>query len=448
MPVINVADVPINLVEQKPQGPRLNFMDSKGDIFYLPMMKDECMNSINIFDGTDVYSGAQKSMYLSVDSFDSCDDIVLPAGCWSVELQGGKGGDGGNASGSGGDGETQVYNFKLLQTTTVSVFRGSDGNKGTVNSSSNYYAGGGGGASGMPSMVKINDNVITASGGAGGMGGQAKSQNSTYSCAAGGGGNAGSNSNGLKAIASVGGNSCGGGGGGAWGSKTSTATTNSSSSVTVSSACSGGCSGATSVYIESFKKDNGETVLKKETTTTVANDQSPNNRFKYFIQKLLTTSDLDTAKGFGNNACGATSLLNEIAEQYTLENGCELTEAQAKKALLAAIEGGELRETDAFVRDWSKAANLMSGALGLKGKWTYTTKEEKATGIIYSIDTDKFDGDFDGMHDHFVNDIGNGLYYDPWDNEVGEVKNLQLTSKWKTENGIQSPYRYLEYECK
>ncbi|MFQ6777880.1 MAG: hypothetical protein ACLRFI_01105 [Alphaproteobacteria bacterium] len=215
MPVINVADVPINLVEQKPQGPRLNFMDSKGNIFYLPMMKDECLNSINIFDGTDVYSGAQKSMYLSVDSFDSCDDIVLPAGCWSVELQGGKGGDGGNASGSGGDGETQVYNFKLLQTTTVSVFRGSDGNKGTVNSSSNYYAGGGGGASGMPSMVKINDNVITASGGAGGMGGQAKSQNSTYSCAAGGGGNAGSNSNGLKAIASVGGNSCGGGGGGA-----------------------------------------------------------------------------------------------------------------------------------------------------------------------------------------------------------------------------------------
>lgn len=215
MPVINVADVPITLIEQKPQGPRLNFMDSDGGVFYLPMMKDNCPNSINVFDGTDIYSAAQKIMYLSIDSFNSCDDILLPAGCWSVELQGGKGGDGGNETGNGKNGDTQIYNFKLLQPTTVSVFRGADGMAGTVNSSSNYYSGGGGGASGLPSMVKINDEIIIASGGAGGMGAKAKSKNSTYDCAAGGGGNAGDDANGVKAIANISGTSCGAGGGGA-----------------------------------------------------------------------------------------------------------------------------------------------------------------------------------------------------------------------------------------
>jgi len=71
---------------------------------------------------------------------------------------------------------------------------------------------------------------------------------------------------------------------------------------------------------------------------------------------------------FGNNACAATSLLNELSELYTKETG----------------------------------------------KFTYTTDSSDADIIIYAVDNTKKDKNgnkipgTDGIVDHFVNDIGNG----------------------------------------
>ena len=83
----------------------------------------------------------------------------------------------------------QSYSFTINDPTDVYVFRGGDGNAGTVNVDGNVISGGGGGASGVPSMVAFGDNVVISDGGSGGRGGRGVVNNSeVYECGSGGGG--------------------------------------------------------------------------------------------------------------------------------------------------------------------------------------------------------------------------------------------------------------------
>lgn len=131
---------------------------------------------------------------------------------------------------------------------------------------------------------------------------------------------------------------------------------------------------------------------------------------------------------FGNEACAATSLLNEISEQYTAETGKSLTQEQINSAMAAAVVSGNIDSTKAYVNSWEGAANDMAASVGLEGSFTYTYNPSEATATIYAHDKNK-----DGSVDHFVNGIGNGQYYDPWS---GEAKNIADMQGFVTERNL------------
>ena len=132
---------------------------------------------------------------------------------------------------------------------------------------------------------------------------------------------------------------------------------------------------------------------------------------------------------FGNTACAATSLLNEISERYLLETGKKMTKEDAINAMKAAVSAGHIGKNnedkngvmkyEATINDWGAAANAMADAIGLKGNFSYTTNSSSSK--IYA-----WDKNGDGSADHFVNDIGNGKYYDPWTGKTGDVSELTL----------------------
>lgn len=120
-------------------------------------------------------------------------------------------------------------------------------------------------------------------------------------------------------------------------------------------------------------------------------------------------------ENFGNNACAATSLLNEISEEYTEQTGKQLTKEQAEDAMAAAVEGGYIDSNDAFVNDWEGAADEMWESTGLDGDFVYNESED-ADHIIYAQDTKGGPG-----VDHFVNSTEPGQYYDPWTGETCDL---------------------------
>ena len=89
----------------------------------------------------------------------------------------------------------------------------------------------------------------------------------------------------------------------------------------------------------------------------------------------------------------------------------------------AAVNAGGISEVDAYVNNWELAANAMADAVGLEGNYSYTTEPSKASATIYA-----WDKNGDGYADHFVNDIGNSQYYDPWTGQIGNVNELVLAT--------------------
>ena len=168
----------------------------------------------------------------------------------------------------------------------------------------------------------------------------------------------------------------------------------------------------------------------------------------YHSQLTFNDNNMTGGSKFAKSACGVTSLANEISEQYTKETGKTLTEAQLVSAIQKAVDAGKIRKTDAFVKNWGEAAQIIGDSLGLKGKWSYTDNAKDATAVIISIDTKTSERDYDGYHDHFVNDIGGGKYYDPYTNKIGYINDLHLTSEWDADDGIKSAYRYIQYSAK
>lgn len=125
-------------------------------------------------------------------------------------------------------------------------------------------------------------------------------------------------------------------------------------------------------------------------------------------------------KNFGDNACAATSLLNEISEEYTEQTGEQLTKEQAEDAMSAAVEGGYIDSNDAFVKDWEGAADEMWESTGQDGDFVYNESED-ADHVIYAQDTND-----DSNVDHFVNSTEPGQYFDPWTGETCELDSTEL----------------------
>lgn len=197
------------------------------------------------------------------------------------------------------------------------------------------------------------------------------------------------------------------------------------------------------IYTKTISKSDDETVVNRINTSTASCSGA---NISYHSQLMFTDSDFNGGTKFSKTACGATSIINELSEQYSKETGKTLNDAQVVDAMKKAIDAGKIRGTDAFVKDWGGAAQIMGEAIGLKGKWTYTENAKDATAVILSIDTKTSERDYDGYHDHFVNVIGNGQYYDPYTNKIGYIKDLHLTSAWDADDGIKSAYRYIQYK--
>ena len=222
------------------------------------------------------------------------------------------------------------------------------------------------------------------------------------------------------------------------------ASVTSTSGTTVSGSCSGGITTSSSTGGENNSTNNiAPNTLVPSTTSSCTGAY-----VSYHSQLMFTDKNLKNGSQFAKTACGTTSIVNEISEQYTKETGKSLTDAQIVAAVKKTIDAGMIDGTDAFVNDWGGAADAIGKALGMKGTWSYTTDASKATSTIISIDTKTNERDYDGYHDHFVNDIGNGQYYDPYTNKVGNISELRLTSEWKDNQGIKSAYRYLTYNPK
>ncbi len=153
MAVLNFGDVQVPLYTTQTSSPTLKVMDSKGVLYYIPLISEEgCVAT-----GT-------KELYYEETDINTCKTLTLPAGCYRIELQGGFGGGACNV----GDDAEQMgavasYNLRIQEPMTVSLFRGGDGNSAEIIPGHGI----GGSASGMDSFVVMGDEIVVASGGNG-----------------------------------------------------------------------------------------------------------------------------------------------------------------------------------------------------------------------------------------------------------------------------------------
>jgi hypothetical protein len=142
----------------------------------------------------------------------------------------------------------------------------------------------------------------------------------------------------------------------------------------------------------------------------------------YFLQR-----DWREAIGgtFADNSCAATSLLNELSEEYTVQTGTAMTWSQGLKAILGAINSEYIDRSEATVNSWAGAANSMWRSTGQPGTWV---NNPEGNHQIYAIDRNN-----DPTYaEHFVNSSGQGTYRDPWNGNIGQVDDLNLQAGRET----------------
>lgn len=217
---LHYGNLNLPLTTTKETSPALAVM-LNGSVYYAPMINMLVPERINLFYNNSNYALAQWKLWYEESAINTCDSsVVLPRGIYRVELQGGHGGDGGNATNNGGlgvDAAPVIQYFNLPAATTVYIFRGGDGNNGSDGASNRKaIGGGGGGASGAGSIFVYNGNVVESPGGGGGRGGWITDRrNNTYEYGGGGGANNGDLSTGLPSLTNGSTLIVGGGGAGA-----------------------------------------------------------------------------------------------------------------------------------------------------------------------------------------------------------------------------------------
>ncbi|NLD47233.1 MAG: phage tail protein [Clostridiaceae bacterium] len=150
---------------------------------------------------------------------------------------------------------------------------------------------------------------------------------------------------------------------------------------------------------------------------------------RYFNQRDFSD---DFGEIFGRNACAATSLLNELSEQYTANTGSQMTQEQANAAMQNAIDSGNISEDNANVNSWEGAANDMWSSTGQSGNYTYGGENPSA--VIYAEDYNGISG-----ADHFTNSNGTGTYHDPWSGTTGTVGDTSLQEGRETRTLTYNP---------
>lgn len=133
---------------------------------------------------------------------------------------------------------------------------------------------------------------------------------------------------------------------------------------------------------------------------------------------------------FGETACTATSLLNEISELYTMEYGVQLSDKEMQYAMEAAIKAGGVNRYDATVLSWEIAANAMANSMGIPGRFQYEYNSTGSDITVYGIDKNN-----NGICDHFVNSIGDGKYYDPWNGTTGDISEFYANG-WSVQTRV------------
>lgn len=135
---------------------------------------------------------------------------------------------------------------------------------------------------------------------------------------------------------------------------------------------------------------------------------------------------------FGENACCATSLLNELSEIASAEGGT-LSTNKMKSAMDAAIRSGAIltdetikytdkgtKYTDCgYVANYVKAANAMAKEMGLSGEFYESSYNSSGRStLIFAVDKNN---DSKHIPDHFYASLNDHTYYDPWTGKTGDV---------------------------
>lgn len=104
-----------------------------------------------------------------------------------------------------------------------------------------------------------------------------------------------------------------------------------------------------------------------------------------------------------------------------------MTDEQADAAMQAAVNSGNVSDSDANVNNWAGAANAMWSTTGQSGSFVYGG--DNPTAIIYAEDKDQ-----NGKAEHFTNSNGSGTYYDPINGNTGTVGDIHRCKMkgWET----------------
>ena len=144
---------------------------------------------------------------------------------------------------------------------------------------------------------------------------------------------------------------------------------------------------------------------------------------KYFVQRMFTT-DKGFGKEFGGYACFATSILNELSEEYTSRTGKRLTDAQAITMMKAAVKSSGVLDNDdwfAYVDNPTEAANAMWKSIGCEGSWTTDTVAGMVRDVKHAIYETQLQSDKTKIHLVNTTDKENSVVFDVWD---GREKNI------------------------
>ena len=161
MPAIHINNVDIQVYEQQYTSPTLHVQNTDGKIYHAIVIPQggELFNAKEEL----VYSNAADNLLNSNGTINDCEKekVTLDAGLYRVELRGGAGGKQSRCDAGLGRinpvANTVSQIFKLPTQTTVYAFRGGDGNDSPAVTAHQIP---GGGASGVDSMLIIDDHAI------------------------------------------------------------------------------------------------------------------------------------------------------------------------------------------------------------------------------------------------------------------------------------------------
>lgn len=89
MPAINIGDVQVIVQTVQQTQPSLKIMGSDGIVYYADANPGACPRSLVVGDADNPYTIGKSTLVYEATSFDVCETVSLPAGCYSVSIMGG-----------------------------------------------------------------------------------------------------------------------------------------------------------------------------------------------------------------------------------------------------------------------------------------------------------------------------------------------------------------------